>query len=72
MIQRKPTSSESPLAQIFNVSEEELERRNAGFMKLIDEWMADESGYDERELPELERAMEENRKNSGNYRKLYP
>jgi hypothetical protein len=71
MIQRRPTA-ESPLAQIFNVSEEEKARRTAGLLKLMDEWLTDESGYDERELPQLERALEENRQTSGNYRKLYP
>jgi hypothetical protein len=73
MIQRQiPIRPGSPLAEIFNVSPEEKERRNAGFLQLIDEWLADESGFDEQELPKLEQALDENRKVSGNYRKLFP
>jgi hypothetical protein len=60
------------IGDILNVSLEEKVRRNAGFLKLIDEWLADESGHDERGLPELERGLDENRKYSGYLRSLFP
>jgi len=37
-------------------------------MKLLDSWMADESGYDERVWPRLKKAIEENRTS---YRKRF-
>jgi hypothetical protein len=36
--------------------------------KLLDTWLADESGYDERVWPELKRAIEQNRPS---YRKRF-
>ncbi len=33
-------------------------------MKLLDTWLADESGYDERVWPRLKRSIEENRLSS--------
>lgn len=33
-------------------------------MKLLDSWLADESGYDERVWPRLKKAIEENRLSS--------
>jgi hypothetical protein len=37
----------------------------------LDDWMADESGYDETTWPELRAALERNRLLSGDYRKLF-
>ncbi len=42
--------------------------KNEALFRLLDEWMADESGYDERVWPIVKRALEENR--SG-YRRLF-
>ncbi len=39
------------------------------FRKLLDEWMADDSGYDEEAWPELKDALDRDRLG---YRKLFP
>jgi hypothetical protein len=39
--------------------------------KLLDEWMADESGYDEEAWPELKEALDRNRREAGQYRNLF-
>ncbi len=44
------------------------EHPNAGAIKLLDEWMADESGYDEETWPELKEALDRDRLG---YRKLF-
>lgn len=44
---------------------------NAEAIKLLDEWMADESGYAEEVWPELERALDRNRREAGQYRTLF-
>lgn len=46
-------------------------RPNLSAIKLLDEWMADDSGYDEETWPELEEALERNRREAGQYRKLF-
>lgn len=38
-------------------------------MRLLDEWMTDESGYDEETWPELKEALDRNRPE---YRKHFP
>ena len=46
------------------LTEEALERqrqKNQEAIRLLREWMADESGYDERVGPILEKALKENR-----------
>lgn len=48
--------------------EREEGRPNIGAIKLLDEWMADESGYSEETLPELEKALDRDRLG---YRKLF-
>ncbi len=48
--------------------EREEGRPNIGAIKLLDEWMADESGYAEETLPELEKALDRDRLG---YRKLF-
>jgi hypothetical protein len=68
MIKRKP---QDPALDPLNVPLEEKRRRNAAMLKLINEWMADESGYDEEMLPLLEKGLDENRRISGDYRKLF-
>ena len=47
---------------------ENEERPNDGAIKLLDEWMADESGYDEETWPELKEALDRDRLG---YRKLF-
>lgn len=44
------------------------EHPNAGAIKLLDEWLADESGYDEETLPELMEALDRDRLG---YRKFF-
>lgn len=39
------------------------------FRKLLDEWMADDSGYDEEAWPEIKDALDQDRLG---YRKLFP
>ena len=41
---------------------------NLGALRLLDEWMADDSGYDEEVLPELKEALDRDRPS---YRKLF-
>lgn len=41
------------------------------FRTLLDEWMADGSGYDEETWPKLEEALDRNRREAGQYRKLF-
>ena len=36
-------------------------RDNSAALKLLDEWMADDSGYDEKVWPEVKQLIEENR-----------
>jgi hypothetical protein len=36
-------------------------KKTRKLMKLLDTWLADESGYDERVWPTIEKALEENR-----------
>lgn len=43
-------------------------RPNVGAIRLLDEWMADESGYDEETWPELKEALDRDRLG---YRKLF-
>lgn len=45
-----------------------VESPNVGAMRLLDEWMADESGYDEEAWPELKEALDRDRLG---YRKLF-
>ena len=40
-------------------------RRNQAVIRLLDEWMADESGYDEDNWPPIERALDANRRLTG-------
>lgn len=46
----------------------QAERPNVGAIRLLDEWMADESGYDEETWPELKEALDRDRLG---YRKLF-
>ncbi len=41
---------------------DERRRRNAAVVHLIEEWLADESGYDEETWDDLKAAMKENRR----------
>jgi len=43
------------------VIEEPQKRSNEGAIRLLNEWMADESGYDEKVWPVLKQDIEENR-----------
>jgi hypothetical protein len=46
-------------------------RPNVAAIRLLDEWMADDSGYDEESWPELKEAIDRNRREAGQYRKLF-
>ena len=46
-------------------------RPNLGAIRLLDGWMADDSGYDEENWPDLEEALDRNRREAGQYRKLF-
>lgn len=46
-------------------------RPNLAAVRLLDEWMADDSGYDEETWPELREALARNRRESGQYRRLF-
>jgi hypothetical protein len=46
-------------------------RPNVAAIRLLDEWMADDSGYDEETWPELKEALDRNRRETGQYRKLF-
>jgi hypothetical protein len=46
-------------------------RPNAAAIRLLDEWMAEDSGYDEETWPELKEALDRNRREAGQYRKLF-
>ena len=41
--------------------EAEVEKRNRAALGLLEEWLADDTGYDERVWPELKKALEEDR-----------
>lgn len=45
-----------------------LRERNRKAIEQLDRWLADDSGYDERVWPELKKALDENRVNSGERR----
>jgi excisionase family DNA binding protein len=51
------------------ISEEERKARAESLLRLLDEWMADESGYDEETWPKLKEALDRDRPS---YRKLFP
>ena len=51
-----------------DVDSEDRARRYDELIRLLDEWMADESGYDEETWPELKAALDHNR---DSYRKLF-
>jgi hypothetical protein len=46
-------------------------RPNVAAIRLLEEWMADDSGYDEETWPELKEALDRNRRKAGQYRKLF-
>lgn len=52
-----------PVSPIFNDGEtpETIRERNRRALALIEEWMADESGYDEAVWPEIKAALNANR-----------
>jgi hypothetical protein len=52
-------------------SEEEWQRRMSLLESVLDEWKADDSGYDEESWPELKRALEQNRLRSGDRREPF-
>ena len=46
-------------------------RPNVAAIRLLEEWMADDSGYDEETWPELKEALDRNRREAGQYRTLF-
>jgi hypothetical protein len=46
-------------------------RPNDATIRLLKEWMADDSGYDEETWPGLKEALKRNRREAGQYRKLF-
>jgi hypothetical protein len=46
-------------------------RPNVAAIRLLDEWMAADSGYDEETWPELREALDRNRREAGQYHKLF-
>ena len=38
----------------------EQQKKNLAVIELLDEWMADDSGYDEENWPQIKKAIEEN------------
>lgn len=62
--QHQPTASfleESHNHAVFARDSEVQRRKNQKALALLREWLADESGYDERTWPILKKAIEENR-----------
>lgn len=59
---------------IIRENRETYERglRNQAMIKLVDGWIADTSGYEEEAWPDLKKALNENRKLSGDRRELFP
>jgi len=45
-------------------------RPNLAAIRLLDEWMADDSGYDEESWPDLKEALDRTRREAGQYCKL--
>jgi excisionase family DNA binding protein len=60
---RTPTSPGESRASsgILQVDPEEQARKNEALLKLLNEWMADDSGYDEQVWPLVQASIEENR-----------
>jgi excisionase family DNA binding protein len=58
-----PTSAGESRASssILQVDPEEQARKNEALLKLLNEWMADDSGYDEQVWPIVKASIEENR-----------
>lgn len=52
----------------LDINEDERRRHHNALARLLDEWMADESGYDEETWPELMEALDRDRSSS---RKLF-
>jgi excisionase family DNA binding protein len=48
-------------SSILQVDPEEQARKNEALLKLLNEWMADDSGYDEQVWPIVKASIEENR-----------
>lgn len=51
-----------------NAVEQEIAQPTEAAIRLLEEWLADESGYDEETWPELKKTLDENRLSS---RKLF-
>ncbi len=52
-------------------SAEQMRVRAARMRETFAEWMADETGYDEETWPRLKEGLEENRRDAGDFRKLF-
>jgi hypothetical protein len=58
------TDAESMTSPVLRSTETESRRRAEQAIHLLDEWMADESGYDEETWPELKMALDRDRLSS--------
>lgn len=70
MSHHEDANTESDIAVLDDPAIEDLRRRNDAVMRLLDEWMADESGYDEETWPLLKEALNQERERVG-ARKLF-
>jgi excisionase family DNA binding protein len=61
-------TAEEAAASILTLSGDELRQRNEAVIQLLEEWLADETGYDEKVWPTVKRTIEENR---SSYRKRF-
>ena len=65
MTKRSLPTVQPPTAILSLRKVEERRRRNEAMIQLLDEWMADESGYDEETWPLLKEALDRERERIG-------
>lgn len=58
----QPIAHQSELETEYSIKPSDRERMHK-IIQLLDEWMADESGYDEETWPELKKALNRERDN---------
>jgi hypothetical protein len=60
------SAASSPVADRKNGERDQATQRNAAAIRLLDGWLADQSGYDEATWDALKAAMKESRRTSRN------